>query len=715
MLTELALVFGVELLVLALAGVLTRWMLSLPSGEAESRRLAAATTRAAEAFQWRTNKVVGSMLAGLAALTFAGLAYQAMALNDPAVRPLIAWRTVALLLGGASSCAVAYVAAQLAARGAIRAACATRLSLDHATAVSIRSAGTVGLVADALSVAGPALFVGLIYLGQGGPARTDSELLRLLQGAGRILPFFGVGATAAALALRPAGSAYWASGHVGGALAGEKDAGLDEVDVRNPALVADLVGENVGLAAGRALDGFVAGCLTNVAAIMVGVSALGKMGPGAVLWGAVTLPLVMRALGSVSSAFGVLTARALEHESPARALQRGHATTVVVSLGAQAGACFWLLGDRHWFPFFLASSTAAVLVHSLSHAVRYRMARTGNALRAVSESLRAGPAVATGRAFAGGLTGSWVGILGVTATLTGGWYIGVQADLPSGGGLLALGAALSGTLSGLAYLTALGVLEPLARTAQAVRRVATTQNGEGRKRSDQLDDAGFAAGAVAHLFLTMAGVAGALLAALSLLALPDSPGGSTAVSLGSGLLGALVVLVVTGVALSRAARAARGASVEVERQLRGFPRHAGQAQVPADYTPSYRSVIDQSSRLSLETPLIPVAVPIAASAGLGFSLRLLYSSGSLVLEALASFAVIASVTGLAMALVAEGARVTAEAVHRANRPRGSSTGFDASLTGHALADLLGNAAAPAAHLTAQAVTFGALAVSTLIT
>jgi Na+/H+-translocating membrane pyrophosphatase len=166
--------------------------------------------------------------------------------------------------------------------------------------------------------------------------------------------------------------------------------------------------------------------------------------------------------------------------------------------------------------------------------------------------------------------------------------------------------------------------------------------------------------------------------------------------------------------LAQAARAARVAVLEVERQLRAFPKEAGVAVIPADFAPSYRTVVEQTTRQASSRVVAPVALALVAPAVLGFALRVLYSSGALAIEGLVAFVVIASATGLALALAADGARAVLSAAYRASRPRGGPPGFEVSLTGNAVADLLGCSAAPAAHLFVKAVALTALVIAPLL-
>jgi hypothetical protein len=133
--------------------------------------------------------------------------------------------------------------------------------------------------------------------------------------------------------------------------------------------------------------------------------------------------------------------------------------------------------------------------------------------------------------------------------------------------------------------------------------------------------------------------------------------------------------------------------------------------LPAGYTPSYRAVIDLAGRLSVEGVFLPVCLGLLGPAALGFGLRLLYTTAGLAKEGLTCFVVVASATGLGTALSANGSRAVLSAAYRANRPRGASHGFEASLAGHWLGSFMGGAIAPATHLFVKAAAATALLVA----
>jgi K(+)-stimulated pyrophosphate-energized sodium pump len=178
----------------------------------------------------------------------------------------------------------------------------------------------------------------------------------------------------------------------------------------------------------------------------------------------------------------------------------------------------------------------------------------------------------------------------------------------------------------------------------------------------------------------------------------------------SGALGAAAILAYAGSAARAASRGARSVALEVERQFRGFQRESGRVRLPVEFTPSYRSCIELAEKSALDRLLLSAGLALLLPALLGTVLRLMYRSSDpgLVTQGLTAFVVVASVTGLAAALAADGARVTLGAARRASRSGGVGPGFAAALSGNAVADVLGNVSGPAAHLLMKGAAITAL-------
>jgi Na+/H+-translocating membrane pyrophosphatase len=180
-----------------------------------------------------------------------------------------------------------------------------------------------------------------------------------------------------------------------------------------------------------------------------------------------------------------------------------------------------------------------------------------------------------------------------------------------------------------------------------------------------------------------------------------------------GAIGAAVVLAYAGSVARAAVRGAREVAAEVERQLRGFPREHGIAQVPGDYTPSYKSCVELTAAVSLRRALFPIAAGLAAPLLLGVALRLLFRvvAPELVAQGLTWFVVVATLTGLTLPLVLDAARATLGSVRRAQRSKDGGSALSNAITAAALSDIFGNAAGPALQLLVRATAAAALIIT----
>src|SRR5437764_5914506 len=147
---------------------------------------------------------------------------------------------------------------------------------------------------------------------------------------------YGFGASFVALFAQLGGGIYTKAADVGADLVGKVEAGIPEDDPRNPAVIADLVGDNVGDCAGRGADLFESTAAENIGAMILG-SGLALANPGvfspAQIVGLMLFPLVARAFGLVASIIGVLVVKAREDEDPRPDLHRGSMWTDLLDAG----------------------------------------------------------------------------------------------------------------------------------------------------------------------------------------------------------------------------------------------------------------------------------------------------------------------------------------------------------------------------------------------
>ncbi|MGQ9542713.1 MAG: sodium-translocating pyrophosphatase [Candidatus Bathyarchaeia archaeon] len=190
-------------------------------------------------------------------------------------------RACAFLMGVAFSGLVGYLGMNMAVRGNIRVLEASRKSFQDALRISYRTGTITGMLTDGLGLLGGTIIF-IIYFKE----------------APEVLLGFGFGGTLIALFMRVGGGIYTKAADVGADLVGKVEKGIPEDDPRNAAVVADLVGDNVGDCAGMASDIFESYEVTIVSAMILGLA----LQPFDIKW--VIFPLLVRAIGVVSTIIG---------------------------------------------------------------------------------------------------------------------------------------------------------------------------------------------------------------------------------------------------------------------------------------------------------------------------------------------------------------------------------------------------------------------------
>jgi K(+)-stimulated pyrophosphate-energized sodium pump len=709
--TELGLIVGIDVVGLLLALLMWRGASVRDAGPPAIRRLGNAVERAARAFHWQQFRLIGISTFILAALAVA-LSAAAAGGNLSAVSRMETafWSAAGLCLGAFGAAFAGYVSTLLAARGSASTAAAATTSVDAALGVAMRAAGSAGLFSETLSGLCVVSLFGLLYAIKGGFALPSGLSAPLAAQVVALLPSFALGAAVGALLLQRGGGTFHAASGVGADQAGERDAGLEHDDARNPAVVAELVGDHVGASATRNSDGFASACVANVSALLIG-AALIRATPAGDPLTLLALPLVVRAFGVIACAFGLLLIRTDEASALSSALLRGYISTAIIALAGIAGTSYWLLGE-HFLPVCSAGALGLISVLLAAHTLALRLNRRSPAIRETSEACRMGSGSMIAASLGAGLETvlAPIVLLGGAAALA--VTIGAHSGMVSGVEVCLLVFILA-ALSLAPFVLSVGTLGSIADGARGIANM-TNADSELKRRASRLDEAGFIGAAVARQYALFSGALSTLLMAWAIAGKGSGGAASTLASAAAlpwcGALGGAVMLGYAGSVARTAARGAREVAAEVERQLRGFPREYGVAQVPLDFTPSYKNCVELTSTVALRRAFLPISAYLAAPVILGFTLRVLYRgvAPELVTQGLTWFVVVASLTGLIAALAVEGTRVVLGSVRRANRSRDNGTIFTASITADAWSDIFGNAAAPALQLLVKATAAAAL-------
>lgn len=695
--TELALILGIEAGGLAFAAVVGRALSRGGRDSTRFERLASALDRAGRAVLARSGRDVAFLALAAAAVLLVLHGY-VLPLSSR-LSPLQAGFLGALsvLLGSGLGCVVAFAATRFGVRAGVQAAHVAKESLDKVLLLAVRFGGSVGLAVEALAFIGLALLFGVTFALKGGTTLDANTALALAQEIALVLPGFALGAALTALVVQRAAGTYRAASEVAASLALELDAGLSRDDPRNPGLVGEVTGNQLGgHAAGAALAFALAGA-THLSAFLLAARLVADGAPVAGLF----LPFVVRALFVVACGFGVAVVRTREMENPSLALLRGQASSALIGLVALLGTASWLGGEHTGLLFFggflgVAGSLLATVPSLVGFLRRRELGPDGEPLRA-------------GFAAFGGLGVGLETALVPAAALAALILFAAQSPPESGAAAL---------LAGLAGLSALSGLMPLAVAVGTVRTTATTARAlgalggsdpEAQRRVQRLEETRLAALAARAGLVLTAGTTTffAALAVPGLASLPPDAHVNVLepVVLCSGVLGAALVLAYAGASARSALSGAHGLYVEIERQIRGIPQNSGLSRIPEDFSPSYKVCVDAAERLARRRLLTHVVGAFGAPVAFVLGIRLL--GGTEAAEGLAGFVVAAGFTGFAAALTLD----AAHAVLSWQRPARAAGDAPMAAAGEALALVLGHSAGPAAHALVLATACTALTIA----
>src|SRR5436309_1450788 len=286
------LVLGLSVVALAVAVGLARWVLKQDNGTPEMRRISDAIQEGAGAFLRRQYRTIFALSVFLAALIFVLYAFfRSPHPGEPPATTMAFWTTLSFVFGAVCSGIAGLIGMFVAVRANIRTASAARSSLNRALQIALRGGAVSGLFVVAMSLLG----VGGLYTIVHAANVVPPERIPLL------IVGYGFGASFVALFAQLGGGIYTKAADVGADLVGKVEAGIPEDDPRNPAVIADLVGDNVGDCAGRGADLFESTAAENIGAMTLGAT-LATLNAGAfssplALVGVMLFPLVVRAFG----------------------------------------------------------------------------------------------------------------------------------------------------------------------------------------------------------------------------------------------------------------------------------------------------------------------------------------------------------------------------------------------------------------------------------
>ena len=375
-------VLAVAILGLAYAMFLRNLVLGKDKGTPKMIEVWDAIRQGADAYLTRQMRSILPFIAALTVLLFLSVwvvkptPEATEAFGDQA-RIIIAFgRAIAFLMGAGFSLAVGQIGMRMAVQGNVRVANAARTSFGDALSIAYRTGTITGMLTDGLGLLGGTVIF-LVF----GKAAPDALL------------GFGFGGTLLALFMRVGGGIFTKAADVGADLVGKVEAGLEEDDPRNAAVVADLVGDNVGDCAGMAADIFESYEVTIVSALILGL-ALVRL-TGHLNW--IVYPLLVRGIGVLSSIIGTYLVKGQKEGGAPEAMKAifgGFLTSAAISTALFFVVAFFYMRNvpGGWLRPFLATAVGVVLAIVIDRLTDYFTGTEGAPVKEIKESADGGPA-----------------------------------------------------------------------------------------------------------------------------------------------------------------------------------------------------------------------------------------------------------------------------------------------------------------------------------
>src|SRR5213080_2538937 len=723
---------------LGFAGLLARDILRRETGSDRMREIATAFQQGARAFLRRQYKSIALIASALAILVAVAIGAQK--------GPLLGFETAgAFALGATFSALSGYIGMHIAIRSNLRSAAGSLKSFNDALVIALRGGAVSGLAIVSMSLTGVALlFYGYGALGQafGLPlnSRTVTDCLTLgftravcdSKAMEESLIFsivgFGFGASLVALFAQLGGGIYTKAADVGADLVGKVEAGIPEDDPRNPAVIADLVGDNVGDCAGRGADLFESTAAENIGAMVLGVVLFPWFGVLGVLF-----PLVARSFGVLASIVGVYVVRAREDEAPMGALNRGYLVTTLLA-AVLFGFAAWamlepagadvdpsvpgvqLASSETWLLYWLCGIAGMVTALLYGWITQYYTEARYRPVKEIARASETGPATNIISGFSVGLEATWLPVLVVVSALLISYWLGQSTGIPRGG-LYGTAIATMGMLSTAAYILAMDTFGPIVDNGAGIIEMSGMSEGA-RRNMDKHDAAGNTTKALTKGYA----VGSAALAAFLLFNayLEETGIAKFGVNIAhpetfiGGFIGSALVFLFTAYAIRAVGRAAWAIIKDVRDQFRENPGiMAGTAK------PDYARSVDIVTRSALREMVVPGLLAVATPVAVGLFFRFVrVTPGLLAGEPLGGTLMVGTIAGVLMALVLNtggGAWDNAKKFIEAGNlgGKGSPT-HKAAVVGDTVGDPFKDTAGPSLHILVKLLSTITLVIAPLL-
>ena len=564
----------------AYSAYLTYKILKLPKGTPDMIAIADAISEGASAYLKRQYTVVGIIALAIFVIMFFTLG---------------SFAAIAFLIGALLSAIAGFVGMNVAVRTNVRCAKAAQKGLGPALTTAFSGGSVTGLMVAGLAL----LAVSGTYL-----------LLTLYGQSGSLTPLvaLGFGGSLISVFARLGGGIYTKGADVGTDMVGKIEAGIPEDDPRNPGVIADLVGDNVGDDAGMAADLFETYVVTAVAAMLLGSSVF-QGNPNAFYF-----PLAIGAIAIIASIIGTLFVKVGKDKKIMPALYKGLAAASVVSV-----ICFWFItkifmSGNGTFPIlnlYLSTLIGIAVTVGMVIITEYFTSKSYKPVKYIAEASTTGHGTNIIAGLAISMKSTFPPIVLICLAILGSYFLA---------GLYGIALSAMAMLSLTGIVVAIDAFGPITDNAGGIAEM-TNQPEKVRNVTDALDAVGNTTKAVTKGYAIGSAGLAALVLFASFVDELTKVGVGVSFSLSDprvliGLfVGGSIPYMFGALAMEAVGKAAKSIVEEIRRQFRDIP-----GIMTRKAKPEYGKAVDIVTKSALKEMIVPAVLPVVAPVLIGFTL-----------------------------------------------------------------------------------------------
>lgn len=496
---------------------------------------------------------------------------------------------IAFIVGALFSITAGFVGMRIAVKSNVRTAQAAKHGIKEALSVAFSGGSVMGLCVVGLGLIGLGFFSIVFDL--------NAEYIT----------GFGLGASSIALFARVGGGIYTKAADVGADLVGKVEAGIPEDDPRNPAVIADNVGDNVGDVAGMGADLFESYVGSIISAITLGATLVSSFGKNIVLF-----PLLLSAVGVLSSLIGIIYVKLYKGDNPQKALNGGSAISGAIVIVVGFILCKYMIGDMRIFIPIVAGLIVGLLIGKITEI--YTSADY-KSVKLIADESKTGPATNIIAGLSVGMKSTVAPILLIVIGIIVS-YFAIGGSSNSELGLYGIALAAVGMLATTATTIAVDAYGPISDNAGGIAEMCELDESV-REITDKLDSVGNTTAAIGKGFA----IGSAALTALALFASYSQAVNLNSINLLNPLtlvgvlLGGMLPFLFGALTMQSVGKAATQMVEEVRRQFKDK-----KGILEGTEKPDYSKCVEISTKAALREMILPGILAILVPLGTGLLL-----------------------------------------------------------------------------------------------